>query len=115
MATQQSVADFLVHQMADAGVVTARKMFGEYGIYCDGKMPAILSDDMLFVKPTPGVRALTEGFDEAPPYPGAKPLILIAEERWQDRSWLSNLIQTATAELPAPKPKPPRKKGPPRI
>ena len=109
MATQQSVADFLVDQMAEAGVVTARKMFGEYGIYCDGKMPAILSDDMLFVKPTPGVKALTEGFDEVPPYPGAKPSVLIPADRWEDREWLCHLIKTATADLPLPKPKAPKR------
>ncbi len=55
MASSQGTVDFIVEQMASAGTVSARKMFGEYGIYCDGKMVALVCDDRLFVKPT-GVR-----------------------------------------------------------
>lgn len=108
MASQQSVLDHLMEQISEAGMVTARKMFGEYSIYCDGKLPALLADDMLFVKPTPGVRALTKGFDDVPPYPGAKPYVLIPADKWEDRVWMANLIRTAAADLPAPKPKTPK-------
>ena len=41
MATLQRTIDFIIEQISDAGVVSARKMFGEYGIYCDGKMVAL--------------------------------------------------------------------------
>jgi TfoX/Sxy family transcriptional regulator of competence genes len=42
MSSQQSTVDFIVEQMAKAGAVSARKMFGDYGIYCDGKMVALV-------------------------------------------------------------------------
>ena len=52
MASRQTTVDFILKQIADAGTVSAKKMFGEYGIFCDGKMVALACDDQLFVKPT---------------------------------------------------------------
>ena len=37
MASKQSTVDFLLDQFAGAGAVSAKKMFGEYGVYLDGK------------------------------------------------------------------------------
>lgn len=106
MATERKTVDYLVDQMSRAGDVSARPMFGEYGVYCDGKMAAIIADGQLFLKPTAAGRALATGAEEAPPYPGAKPYLLIDAERWDDQDWLSDLLRATAAELPAPKPKP---------
>ena len=54
MATDPKTVSFLVDQMSGAGDVSARQMFGDWGIYCDGRMVALTSDGRLFVKPTPG-------------------------------------------------------------
>lgn len=104
MATDRRTVDYIVEQMAAAGIVTARPMFGEYGVYCDGKMIAIIGDEQLFIKPTPGGRALAADAEEAAPYPGAKPYLRIDAERWEDRDWLADLVRVTTAELPVPKP-----------
>jgi len=69
MASQQRTTDYIVEQIATAGSVSARKMFGEYGIYCDGKLVALVCDDQLFVKPTKAGRAHIGKVREAPPYP----------------------------------------------
>ncbi len=43
--------------MAGAGEARARKMFGEYALYVDGKVVALVCDDHLFVKLTePGTK-----------------------------------------------------------
>ena len=52
MATDRKTVDYIVDQMSKAGAVSARPMFGEYGVYCDGKMVAIIGDGRLFIKPT---------------------------------------------------------------
>ena len=78
-------------------------MFGEYGLYCDGKMVAMVCDDRLFVKPTTRGRALAIDTEEAPPYLSAKPCLLIAPERWEDGEWLGELFRASAAELPFPK------------
>jgi DNA transformation protein len=76
MATERKTVDYLVDQVAKAGAVSAKPMFGEYGVYCDGKMVAIIGDGQLFIKPTPAGRVLAAGAEEVSPYPGAKPYLL---------------------------------------
>jgi TfoX/Sxy family transcriptional regulator of competence genes len=105
MGSSQRTADFLIEQIAEAGQVSARKMFGEYGVYCDGRMVALICDDRFFVKPTAAGRAYIGRAEEAAPFPGAKPWFVIAEERWDEADWLRDLIVRTTAELPLPKPK----------
>lgn len=107
MSSQQNIVDYIVDQIASAGVVYGRKMFGEYGIFCDGKMAALVCDDTLFVKPTAAGRAFIgeDGIEEAPPYPGAKPYFLISGEKWDDQEWLSKLIEITASELSLPKKK----------
>ena len=105
MASQQATVDYIVEQAAGAGEVSARKMFGEYGLYCDGKMVALVCDDQLFIKPTPGGRAQAGDVGEGVPYPGAKPCLLIPGDRWEDADWLAELIRVTARELPAGKPK----------
>ena len=99
MASQRRIVDYLMDQITGAGAVSARKMFGEYGVYCDGKMVALICDDQLFVKPTAGGRAKIGDTCEASPYPGAKPCFLIPGDRWEDREWLAQLIQVTATEL----------------
>ena len=109
MATDPNTVSFLVDQMSHAGDVSARHMFGDRGIYCDGRMVALTSDRQLFVKPTTGGRAFAGDVEEAPPYTGAKPCLLIDPDRWDDTDRLSELIRISAAELPLPERKPARK------
>ncbi|KWH40858.1 TfoX/Sxy family protein [Burkholderia stagnalis] len=111
MASSQSTVDFLVEQMAAAGAISAKKMFGEFGVYCDDKIVALVCDDRLFVKPTPDGKAFLGTFDEDSPYPGAKPYLVIPGERWDDHAWLSRLIAITAAQLPPPKPRSRARKG----
>ena len=108
MASDRNQLDFVLDQMGDAGTVTARSMFGEYGIYCDGKIVALFCDNRLFVKPTERGRAFLRTVVDAPPYPGAKPYLLV-EDGIDDRQWLSRLISLTAQALPPPKQKPARK------
>ncbi len=105
MTTKKSTIDYLLEQLADAGIVSARKMFGEYALYCDGKVVALVCDDELYVKPTKVGKEIIDNVQEAPPYPGAKPYYLITGDQWEDADWLADLIRLSAAELPLPKPK----------
>ncbi|HEY1405725.1 MAG TPA: TfoX/Sxy family protein [Spirochaetota bacterium] len=107
MASDKSFVEFVADQMRDAGTITYRKMFGEYAVYCEGKVVALICDNRLFVKPTDGGRSFIGDVTEGSAYPGAKPSFLI-EDRIDDREWLSGLIAISVRELPEPKPK---KKG----
>jgi DNA transformation protein len=102
MASRQSTVDFILDQITEAGDVSAKKMFGEYGIYCDGKMTALVCDDQLFVKPTAGGRSLLKSVTEASPYPGAKACFLISADMLEDHETLTELIKVTAKELPLP-------------
>lgn len=105
MATQESIIEFLFEQVADAGAVRARKMFGEYALYCDDKVVALICDDQFFLKPTEQGRVFLGAVEEAPPYPGSKPFFWIDEGRWDDRAWMCELVRITAEALPKPKPK----------
>jgi len=109
MASDQNFVDFVLDQIENAGEVTAKKMFGEYGVYSDGKIFALICDNQLFIKPTEAGRAFIGNVVEAPPYTGAKSSFLI-EDKIEDREWLSELVRVTVKELPDPKPKKKKKK-----
>lgn len=105
MASKQSTVDYLLDQMALAGPMTAKRMFGEFGVYLDGKIVALVCDDQLFVKPTEGGRRFIGTPEEGFAYPGAKASFLISGDRFDDSEWLCELIRVTARELPDPKPK----------
>jgi TfoX/Sxy family transcriptional regulator of competence genes len=102
MASDQNFVDFILEHIENVGEVTAKKMFGEYSIYADGKLFGMICDNKLFIKPTISGRAFIGNVVEAPPYEGAKPSFLI-EEKIEDTKWLSELVKTSLQELPSPK------------
>ncbi len=108
MATDPEFMDFLADQMAGAGAISYRKMFGEYAVYCDGKVVALVCDNQLFVKPTAAGRAYLGAPVAAPAYPGAKDSFLI-EDAFEDRDWISELIRITARELARPMPKKPNR------
>ncbi len=111
MATSQSTVDFIVEQVTGAGTVAARKMFGEYALFCDGKLVALICDDQLFIKPTVAGRAHIGGVTEKPPYKGAKPCFWISGDDWDNSDWLTALVRITAAELPVPVKKPRKPKS----
>jgi len=110
MASTKDYVDYIVGQIENAGLITSKKMFGEYGIYSDNKIVALICDNQLFVKQTEGGKAFIGDVKEAPPYPGAKMSFLI-DDKTDDREWISQLIRITANELPEPKPKKKKIKG----
>jgi TfoX/Sxy family transcriptional regulator of competence genes len=104
MSSDLNFVEFVADQIGDAGDIAYRKMFGEYALYCDTKVVALICDNRLFVKPTQAGRMFIRNVTESPPYPGAKRYFLI-EEQIEDREWMSTLIRLTAQELPKPKPK----------
>jgi len=85
-------------------------MFGEYALYCQDKVVALVCDDELFVKITPAGKMLVgDRYKEGEAYPGAKPSMLIGAEFLDDHEWLSEVIRATAAALPPPKQKKLRK------
>lgn len=108
MATNLEFVQYIAEQLAEAGNITYRKMFGEYGMYCDGKIFAVLCDDQFFIKATEAGRRIVPDLELAAPYQGAKPHLLV--EDVDNRELLTELVVETCRELPMPKPKKPKTK-----
>ena len=111
MATKQSTVDYILDQLQSIKNISARKMFGEYAVYCEAKVLALVCDDILYVKITEvGKNFVGSNYTEGLPYPGAKPWMVIDEEQIEDANWLAELVFITAESLPAPKPKKLKKK-----
>src|SRR3954466_12209237 len=66
MVASDSFAEFLREQLAPLGRVTMRRMFGKTGVFCDGLMFGVVTDNMLSRRGDDRNRA---AFQEARPPP----------------------------------------------
>ncbi len=103
MSTTEEFMVYLTDQLRDAGIITYRKMFGEYVLYCDSKVIGLVCDGQFFLKKTDAGRRLLKEVCEAPAYNGAKPSFLITST--DDREYLTKLVRATCSELPFPKQK----------
>jgi TfoX/Sxy family transcriptional regulator of competence genes len=104
MSTLQQTADYIVAQLEPLDV-RVRKMFGEYGLYCDEKVAAFICDDTLFVKILPENEKLAAALPKAPAYPGSKDYYAVPDGKLQDDDWLRRFIQVTADAVPAKKKK----------
>jgi TfoX/Sxy family transcriptional regulator of competence genes len=77
-------------------------MFGEYALYVNEKVVALICDNQLFVKPTVEGKVFIGEVEEAPPYPGAKNYYLITDQL-DDEAWMTKLMQITASVLHLPK------------
>ena len=91
---------YIVEQASQAGEVSAKKMFGDYCLYCDGKPVGLICDDYLYLKPLKQLEPLLHEEDKQmkPPYEGAIPHFVITNV--DDRDYVSTLVKTITNNLP---------------
>ena len=98
MASRADFVQFVAEQCGGAGEITAKKMFGDYGIYCDGKIFGLICDDCFYLKPTEAVRPLLRTVELQPPYDGAKDYFYISDV--DDRDYLTAIIKATIPALP---------------
>lgn len=97
MASHAEFVEYVAEQMQQAGSIRSKKMFGEYGLYCDGVFFAVICDDQLFVKITPQGEAAFPDLPKAPPYSGARDYFLV--EDVDDRDQLTRLVRITCEAL----------------
>jgi TfoX/Sxy family transcriptional regulator of competence genes len=106
MGTQAQTITHLLDALAPLPL-SARKMFGEYALYLDGKVAALVCDDQLYLKPTAGAQAALPDCLTGPPYPGAK-LHLLVTDALDDPDPVITALKAIARDMPPPKPKKPR-------
>jgi TfoX/Sxy family transcriptional regulator of competence genes len=104
MATDKDFIEFVVNQIDLPYPIRYVKMFGEYALYCNHKVVALICDNRMLVKITEEGKAFIGDYIEGIPYPGGKPCFHI-EEKLEDSEWLSELLEITYNALPEPKPK----------
>ena len=50
MAVSDEFMDYVLNQFESWGQISARKMFGGAGLYCDGMMFGLIADDVAYLK-----------------------------------------------------------------
>ncbi|MCU0760530.1 MAG: TfoX/Sxy family protein [Steroidobacteraceae bacterium] len=102
MATKAEFIAYVREQVCGAGEVGFRKMFGEYAVYLDGKVVALVCDDQFYLKPTAAGRQLLGEVVEVPPYPGARDHFRL-DTVLEDPEQVAAVLRATAAELPLPK------------
>ena len=67
MVASDSFAEFLREQLAPLGRVSMRRMFGKTGVFCDGLMFGMVTDNMLYLRVDDLNRVAFEEAESSPP------------------------------------------------
>jgi DNA transformation protein len=67
MVASDSFAEFLREQLASLGRLTMRRMFGKTGVFCDGVMLGMVTDNVLYFRVDEGNRAIFKEAEAFPP------------------------------------------------
>lgn len=103
MASQKQSVDHMIDTLAPLAL-TSRKMFGEYALYLDGVVVALVCDDRLWIKPTPGTAAALAGCPAGEPFPGARNYCN-ADALLDTPEQAAGILRVIARERPPPKPK----------
>ncbi len=83
MVASDSFAKFLREQLAPLGRVTMRRMFGKTGVFCDGFMLGMVTDNTLYFRVDDGNRAAFKEAESYPPLSYEKKGCTIALSFWR--------------------------------
>jgi DNA transformation protein len=72
MVASDTYAEFLREQLAPLGRVTMRRMFGKTGVFCDGVMFAMVTENTLYFRVDDDNRATFKEAESFPPLNYAK-------------------------------------------
>jgi TfoX/Sxy family transcriptional regulator of competence genes len=104
MSSSTDTVKYICDQAGLGRRLVFKKMFGEFALYLDGTIVALVCDDQLFLKPTEKGRDFFGEVKEAPPYPGAKSYFLLTVEI-DDPDRLREAVLVTAKALLEPKPK----------
>ena len=105
MSTQKETVEFILEKLGTPMRFSSRAMFGEYALYADGKVVALVCDDQLYVKIMPESKELESICEKAEPYPGAKLYYLVEEGDITKHTELPRILLDIAQALPAKKKK----------
>ncbi len=99
MATSKDSIAFILGKLGNNPRFHARAMFGEYALYADGKVVALVCNDTLYVKILPASAALEGVCEKDAPYPSAKPHYVVAEDQLSSIENLAEILIAISAVI----------------
>src|SRR6476661_4885887 len=83
MVASTDFADFLRDQLAPLGRITMRRMFGKTGVFCDGVMLGMVTDNTLYFRVDDENREIFKEAESSPPLNYAKKGAMIDLSFWR--------------------------------
>ena len=83
MVASEPYAEFLREQLAPLGHVSLRRMFGKTGVFCDGVMFAMVTDNTLYFRVDDHNREIFKEAESSPPLNYAKGGAMIDLSFWR--------------------------------
>jgi TfoX/Sxy family transcriptional regulator of competence genes len=102
MACTLDFIEFVCQQIAPAGEIRYRKMFGDYVIYANEKPVIVACDNLAYVKKHPAIAQLMAEAECGHPYEGAREHYILDVSRAQHAI---EVVVALEAVLPFPKKK----------
>ena len=106
MATSKEYIDYVLESLNHVEGISARKMFGDYGLYMFNRVMGFVCDNQVFLKVLPGsTRILGEDAPTEAAYQDSKPYYIIQD--LEDEEKMARLFRALYEDVPEPKPKKP--------
>lgn len=102
MATTKDFIEYVCEQIAGAGAIRYRKMFGEYMVYVNDKPVLLVCDNTVFVKKLEELKGIMANSATGSPYEGAKEHYVLDIDNADFSKEVIAIIEPLT---PVPKPK----------
>lgn len=96
MSSDLEYVKFVAEQLESTGEITYKKMFGEYGFYCNQKFFGTVENNQLYIKITEAGQKILENPTIASPHHGAKYFLI---DNLDDKEFLKYLVQNTCIEL----------------
>lgn len=99
MATSKDFTQYILDNI-HSPKSRVRAMFGEYAIYYEEKVVALLCDNTLFAKISENNKKFLGNNKTGPAYPGSKNFYIITEEQIQTPKFLQTIFKNISTSLP---------------
>ncbi|MDR2907319.1 MAG: transcriptional regulator [Bacteroidales bacterium] len=102
MASDLTYIQYVIDQIHTTGIISYKKMFGEYLIYVNEKPIVLVCDNTAFVKKLDCIESLMQNAETGFPYKGAKEHYIANAD---NRDHLSEIVAILEKHTPVPKKK----------
>lgn len=102
MTTTKDFTQYIVDN-AHSTKVRVRSMFGEFALYYEDKVVALICNNTLYVKISESNKKLLDQNKIGPAYPKSKNFYILTEEQIETPKFLQTVFKNISTSLPAKK------------